>query len=198
MVGPLAGRGGRRSLAEFERRPGCGRLARQRRWRFAHERRARRRGSERARRAGRVRIGVGIECVRPPRPWRDARLGRGQGRFGNVRLRRSALGAIAEAVFHVLAELLQLRLEPALGVLQFLDPAVRLAKLFLKPVDAHHEPGGVADPRRPGCRRAGEPDGGRYRTALEQAPQSRDRRPDAAMRLGRNDDVTGSILIAFA
>ena len=41
------------------------------------------------------------------------------------RLRRSAFGAVAEPEFDVLAELLQLRLEPMLGVLQFLDPAVR-------------------------------------------------------------------------
>ena len=107
------------------------------------ERRARRRRSQRARRAGRVRIGVGIECVRPLRPWRDARLARGQGRFGDVRLWRSAFGAIAEPEFNVLAELLQLRLEPTLRVLQFLDPAVGLAKFFLEPVDAHHQAGRV-------------------------------------------------------
>ena len=49
--------------------------------------------------------------------------------------------AIAEAVFHILPELLQLRLQPALRVLQFLDPAIRLAKFFLEPIDPHHEPG---------------------------------------------------------
>ena len=136
--------GGRWPLAEIERRTCCGRLARQGRRRLAYERRAWRSGSERARRAGRARISVGIECVRPSRPWRDARLGRGQGRFSNVRPWRGALGAIAKTVFHVLAELLQLRLEPALGVLQFLDPAVGLAKRLLESVDAQHKPGRVA------------------------------------------------------
>ena len=52
------------------------------------------------------------------------------------------MGAIAEPEFNVLAEFLQLRFEPMLGVLQFLDPAVGLAKFFLEPVDAHHQRGG--------------------------------------------------------
>ena len=67
----------------------------------------------------------------------------GPGRFGDVRVRRRAAGAIAEPEFNVLAELLHLRLEPALRVLQFLDPAVGLAKFFLEPVDAHHQASGV-------------------------------------------------------
>src|SRR6185437_1639663 len=108
--------------------------------RLADERRAWSGGTERARRAGRARISVGIECVRPSRPWRGARLRRGQWRFRDVRPRRAALGAVAKAVFHVLAEFLQLRLESALPVLQFLDPAVGLAKRLLESVDAQQEP----------------------------------------------------------
>ena len=56
---------------------------------------------------------------------------------------RRAAGAIAEAEFNILAELLQLRLEPMLGVLQFLDPAVGPAQVFLEPVDTDDEAGGV-------------------------------------------------------
>ena len=98
---------------------------------------------KRARRARRVRIGVRIERVRPPRPWSDGRLIRGQRRLGDVGVLRRAAGAIAEPEFNVLAELLQLRLEPMLRVLQFLDPAVGPAKVFLEPVDTHDEAGGV-------------------------------------------------------
>ena len=98
---------------------------------------------ERARRARRVRIGVRIKRVRPPRPWRGARLIRGQRRLGDVRVPRRAAGAIAEAEFNILAEFLQLRLEPMLGVLQFLDPAVGPAQVFLEPVDTDDEAGGV-------------------------------------------------------
>ena len=165
------GRGGRRPFAEFERG------ARGRR--LAHERRARRRRPQRARRAGRVRIGIWVECVRPPRPWRDARLARGQGRFGDVRLWRSAFGALAEPEFNVLAELLQLRFEPTLRVLQFLDPAVGLPKFFLEPVDAHHQPGGVVGISRPHpeYRPAAQSGGGKDRTALEPAPKAQGSRP---------------------
>ena len=56
---------------------------------------------------------------------------------------RRAARAIAEPEFDILAELLHQRLEPALRVLQFLDLAVGLPKLFLKPIDAHHEAGGL-------------------------------------------------------
>ena len=55
---------------------------------------------------------------------------------------RGASRAIAEAEFDVLAEFLQLLLEPMLGVLELLDPAIGLAKRFLELVDAHHELGG--------------------------------------------------------
>jgi hypothetical protein len=50
---------------------------------------------------------------------------------------------VAKPIFDVLAELLQLRLKPALGVLQFLDPAIGLAKRFFKSIDAQDEPGRV-------------------------------------------------------
>ena len=66
-----------------------------------------------------------------------------KGASATSEVRRRAAGAIAEPEFNVLAELLHLRLEPMLRVLQFLDPAVGLAKFFLEPIDAHHEPGGV-------------------------------------------------------
>jgi hypothetical protein len=68
---------------------------------------------------------------------------RGHGRLGDVRLRLCAAGAIAEPEFNVLAELLQLRLELTLCVLQLLDSAVGLAKFFLKPVDTNDEARGV-------------------------------------------------------
>ena len=132
--------------------------------RLAHERRARRRRSQRPRRAGRVRIGVGIERVRPSWPWSDGRLVRSQGRFGDIGvLRRRAAGAIAEPEFDILAELLHQRLEPALRVLQFLDPAVGLPKFFLEPIDAHHEAGGLVRI----ARRAARNVGGRWGLAVE-------------------------------
>ena len=58
--------------------------------------------------------------------------------------------SVAEPELDVLAELLQQRLEPVLRVLQFLDPAVGLTKLFLEPIDAHNKRGrlvGIARPR---------------------------------------------------
>ena len=116
---------------------------RQERRRLAHERGARRSRSQRPRRSRRVRIGIGIERVRPSWPRSDGRLVRGQGRFGDIGVWRRAARAIAEPEFDILAELLQQRLEPALRVLQFLDLAVGLPKLFLKPIDAHHEAGGL-------------------------------------------------------
>ena len=80
------------------------------------------------------------------RPTASALQGRparqGQGRFGDVRLGRGASRPIAEAEFDVLAEFLQLLLEPMLGVLELLDPAIGLAKRFLELVDTHHELGG--------------------------------------------------------
>jgi hypothetical protein len=118
-------------------------LVRHGRRRLAYKRRTRRRRPERARRARRVRVRVRIERVRPPRSWRNARLIRGQGRFGDVRFRRRGAGAIAEPELNVLAELLQLRLELTLCVLQLFDSAVRLPKLFLKPVDTNDEASGV-------------------------------------------------------
>ena len=143
-MGPLAAGAGRRRFAEFERSAGGRLLAHERRRRFTNEGRARRSGPERPGRSGSIRICVGIERVRPPRSWSDAGLIRGQGRFGDVGVRRRrAAGAIAKPVLNVLAELLQLRFEPALRVLQFLDPPVGLAELFLEPVDANHQPRGV-------------------------------------------------------
>ena len=62
--------------------------------------------------------------------------------FGGLQRRQApggALGAVAEPVFDVLAELLQLSLEPMLGVLQFLDPAAGLPELLLELVDAQHQ-----------------------------------------------------------
>jgi hypothetical protein len=99
--------------------------------------------SQGPRRAWRVRIGVGVERVRPSWPWSDGRLVGGQGRFSNIRIWRRAAGAIAEPKFNILAELLHQRFEPALRVLQLLDPAVGLTKFFLEPVDAHHQPGAI-------------------------------------------------------
>ena len=72
---------------------------------------------------------------------RRGRLAGALGGFGDVRRRRGALGAVAEPEFDVLAEFLQLSLEPMLGVLQFLDPAVGLPKLLLELVDAQHQLG---------------------------------------------------------
>ena len=133
---------GRRSLARFGRRglAELERLTRSGPRRLAHQWRARRCGSERPRRPGRVRVGVGIERVRRlPRPCRRGRLAGALGGFSDVRRRGGALGAVAEPVFDVLAELLQLSLEPMLDVLQFLDPAVGLPELLLELVDAQHQ-----------------------------------------------------------
>ena len=83
------------------------------------------------------------------RPDRDRRLDcngrRHPGRRpGDDRGRRGGLArALAEADFDVLPELLELVFQPALGVLQFLDAAVRLPQLFLEPVDPHHHRGGL-------------------------------------------------------
>ena len=147
----------RRGLAELER------LTRSGPRRFAHQWRARRCGSERPRRAGRVRVGVGIERVRRlPRPCWRGRLAGALGGFSDVRRRGGALGAVAEPVFDVLAELLQLSLEPMLGVLQFLDPAVGLPELLLELVDAQHQLRGLARVARGAARNVG-----RRRLAVE-------------------------------
>ena len=126
---------------------------------------------------------MGSNASDRPRPWRGARLVRGQGRFGDVRLRRGAAGAIAEAEFNVLAELLQLRLEPALRVLQFLDPAVGLAKRFLEPVDAHHEPGGFV------VVRAARNVGGRRGLAVEEIELRLSRRRERKAGDERRDEA---------
>ncbi len=99
------------------------------------------------------------------------RLGRGgtpgwpgvKGASATSEFRRSAFGAVAEPEFNVLAELLQLRLEPTLDVLQFLDPAIGLAKFFLEPVDAHHQPGRVV-----GISRSARNVGGRRSLVVEE------------------------------
>ena len=173
-------RGGRRSFAEFEGRAGGRLLTRQGRRGLAHERRARRSRSQRPRRAGRVRIGVGIECVRPSWPWSDGRLVGGQGRFGDV---RAPAGAPPERSPNRNStswrNFCSCASSRCCGVLQFLDPAVGLAKFFLEPIDAHHQASRRRRDRlaRPlECRRAAEPGGGRYRTALEPALRARGRR----------------------
>ena len=134
-------RGRRWSFAEFEGSAGggCSRAKGGTRGRAGRSTEL----SQRPRRAGCVRIGVGIECVRSSWPWSNGRLLGSQRRFGDVRARRRATGAIAEPEFDILAELLQQRLEPLLRVLQSFDPAVGLPKFFLETVDAHHEPGRV-------------------------------------------------------
>ena len=110
------------------------------------KRRARRRRSERLRRARCVRHRLGIERVRPFGPCRGGPLVHGLGRrrsrvCGRSRRRRRLrlAGALAEAELDILAELLQLVLEPMLGVLELFDPAVRLPQLLLEPVDAQHQ-----------------------------------------------------------
>ncbi len=107
----------------------------------------------------------------------------------------SAAGAIAEPEFDILAELLQLRLEPALRVLQFLDPAVGLAKRLLEPVDPHHETGCVV-----WVARAARNVGGRGRLAVEEIElrlsrrrKARGRRRTPRSRLERKNDVTGGL-----
>src|ERR1700722_16917044 len=136
--------GGRGSFAEFERRAGGRLLTRQGRRGLAYERGAWGSRSQRPRRARRVWIGVRVECVRPVWPWSDGWLVADQRCLGDVRVRRRrASGAIAKPEFNILAELLHLRFQPMLGVLQFLDPAVGLPQFFLEPIDAHHQATGV-------------------------------------------------------
>ena len=63
---------------------------------------------------------------------RDRHGGGGRGGRGGV------AGAFAEADLHILPESQELVLEPALGVLQLLDAAVRLPEFLLEPVDPEH------------------------------------------------------------
>ena len=97
-------------------------------------------------RAGGVGLGVRVESVGPPRPRRRRAVDHhrrrdrhGRGRPGRTPAARRRPGrcarAVAQAEFDVLPELLQLILEPALGVLELLDASVRLPQLLLEPVD---------------------------------------------------------------
>ena len=72
---------------------------------------------------------------------RGGRGRRGAHRLGGGGRRRTAL--VAEPELDVLAEFRKLLLEPPLGVLEFLDPAVRLPKLLLEPVDADNQRRGL-------------------------------------------------------
>src|SRR3984957_244390 len=179
-------RGGRRPFAEFERGAGGGLLTRQGRLGLAHERGAQRSCSQRPRRARRVWIDVGVECVRPSWPWTDGRLVGRQERCGDVRIRRwRASGAIAKPEFNILAELLHLRFQPMLGVLQFLDPAVGLPQFFLEPIDAHHKPGAIVGIA---CRAVWNV-GGRRSLAVEDIELSLSRRREHDVSDERGDEA---------
>ena len=110
------------------------------------------------------------------------------GGFGDVRLPRRALGVVAESEFDVLAEFLQLALEPMFGVLQFLDPTAGLPELLLELIDAQHQfrslvgvapAGNVCRRRLPvegielGLRRRRERDAGDQRRHEPRAKQGR-------------------------
>jgi hypothetical protein len=106
---------------------------------------------------------------RLPRPRLDRRLDHAQLRRGRGRRRhggRSRLprgrsgrggfaGPLAEAIFDILAELLELFLQAAIRVLQLLDAAVGLAQLVLEPVEAHHKLRRVVFVRRRRARNIG-------------------------------------------
>ena len=104
--------------------------------------------------------------------------------------------------FDVLAEFLQLRLEPMLGVLQFLDTAVGLPELLLEPVDAQDQLGGLvriaASARNVGRRRGLAVEGIELR--LSRRRERNAAATNAAMRRGRNNGVTGGFLdgVCFA
>ena len=205
IVGPVATAAAARRLAEIERRPG------------------RRRGRRTSGALGAVvpsgcgapgafGAAFGIEGVRPPRLRRRgassitatggaaAAAGAGAGR----RRGRRRAGSFAEAEFDVLAELLELVLEPMLGVLQLLDAAVRLPQRLLEPVDAQDErrrlivvAAGLA--RNVGGRRcaAAAAGGGRDRSPAARAGETSAAKPDdAAVR--RRIRTTDQAAAAFA
>ena len=129
--GGVGGDGPRR--AQIQRGAGDGSLRESGR----RQRRARRSRAERARGALRVGIGVRVESV--ALAGLDGRRRRRLLRRDRRRARPGTLAAIAETEFHVVAEPLQLVLEPVVFVLQFLDRAVGAPQVRFQAIDAQHE-----------------------------------------------------------